>query len=82
VEVRDFGPGVPLAEADRVFEPYYQAEAGRKRKAGVGLGLAFCRMVVSAHGGSTWVEPNPEGGSIFAFRLPLSVAAAAPRAEA
>lgn len=72
VEVRDFGEGIPLAEADRVFEPYYQAEAGRKRKAGVGLGLAFCRMVVEAHGGSIWTQPNPEGGSVFAFRIPLS----------
>ena len=71
VEVRDFGEGIPLAEADRVFEPYYQAEAGRKRKAGVGLGLAFSRMVVEAHGGTIWTQPNPDGGSIFAFRLPL-----------
>lgn len=71
VEVRDFGEGIPLAEADRVFEPYYQAEAGRKRKAGVGLGLAFCRMVVEAHGGSIWTQPAPGGGTLFAFRLPL-----------
>jgi len=70
VEVRDFGPGIPPAEAERVFEPYYQAEAGRKRKAGVGLGLAFSRMVVEAHGGTIWTQPNPEGGTIFAFRLP------------
>lgn len=74
VEVRDFGPGIPLAEADRVFEPYYQAEAGRKRKAGVGLGLAFSRIVVEAHGGTIWIQPNPGGGSIFAFRLPVEPA--------
>lgn len=72
VEVRDFGEGIPLAEADRIFEPYYQAEAGRKRKAGVGLGLAFCRMVVEAHGGSIWCQPAPGGGTLFAFRLPLA----------
>jgi len=71
VEVRDNGAGVPLAEADRVFEPYYQAEAGRRRKAGVGLGLALCRMVVDAHGGTIWTQPGPEGGSIFVFRLPI-----------
>jgi two-component system sensor histidine kinase/response regulator len=70
VQVRDFGSGIPTAEADRVFEPYYQAETGRKRKAGVGLGLAFCRMVVEAHGGTIWTEPNAEGGSVFSFRLP------------
>ena len=33
--------------------------------------LAFSRMVVEAHGGSIWTQPNPEGGSLFAFRLPL-----------
>lgn len=70
VEVCDFGVGIPAAEAERVFEAYYQAEAGRKRKAGVGLGLAFSRMVVEAHGGTIWTEPNPQGGSIFAFRVP------------
>jgi signal transduction histidine kinase len=72
VEVADFGVGIPVAEAERVFEPYYQAEAGRKRKAGVGLGLAFCRMVVEAHDGSIWTQPNPPSGSIFAFRLPAA----------
>jgi signal transduction histidine kinase len=71
VEVRDFGPGIPAAEAERVFEPYYQAEAGRKRKAGVGLGLAFSRMVVEAHGGTIWTHPNDPGGTVFAFRLPV-----------
>ena len=78
VEVQDNGPGIPLAEADRVFEPYYQAEAGRRRKAGVGLGLAFCRMVIEAHGGSIWTQPNPTGGTVFVFRLPIREAAAAP----
>jgi signal transduction histidine kinase len=72
VQVCDFGVGIPVAEADRVFEPYYQAEAGRKRKAGVGLGLAFSRMVVEAHGGTIWTQPNPAGGTIFAFRLPAA----------
>ncbi len=76
VEIRDFGPGIPAAEADRVFEPYYQAEAGRKRKAGVGLGLAFCRMVVEAHAGTIWTQPNQPCGSIFAFRLPVAEPAA------
>lgn len=72
VEVRDRGEGIPPHEADRVFEPYYQAEAGRKRKAGVGLGLASARMIVEAHQGKIWSRPNPGGGTIFAFRLPLS----------
>lgn len=75
VEVRDRGEGIPAHEADRVFEAYYQAEAGRKRKAGVGLGLAFSRMIIEAHGGAIWTRPNPGGGTIFAFRLPAVVEA-------
>lgn len=71
VEVQDNGAGIPLAEADRVFEAFYQAEAGRRRKAGVGLGLAFCRMVIDAHRGTIWTQPGPEGGSVFLFRLPI-----------
>lgn len=73
ITVSDFGPGIPPAEAERVFDPYYQAESGRKRKAGVGLGLTYCRMVVDAHGGTIWTEPNPQGGTIFAFRLPAAL---------
>lgn len=76
IEVRDFGEGIPLSEAERVFEAYYQAEAGRKRKAGVGLGLALCRMVVDAHGGTIWSQPAPGGGTVFAFRLPVTAPAA------
>lgn len=82
VEVRDRGEGIPAHEADRVFEAYYQAETGRKRKAGVGLGLAFSRMIVEAHGGAIWTRPNPGGGSIFAFRLPTAPGTAEPAGAA
>ena len=62
LRVCDHGEGIPLAESERIFEPYYQAEAGRRRKAGVGLGLTYVRMVVEAHQGSVWYEPSAEGG--------------------
>lgn len=70
LEVRDHGDGIAPAESERIFEAYYQAEAGRQRKAGVGLGLAYCRLFIEAHGGAIWTQPNPGGGAIFAFRLP------------
>lgn len=40
-------------------------------RGGVGLGLAFCRLAVEAHGGTIWVEDAPGGGAVFAFSLPL-----------
>ncbi|MEO8393434.1 MAG: ATP-binding protein, partial [Chloroflexota bacterium] len=43
---------------------------------GVGLGLAFCRLAVEAHGGKIWVENLAEGGASFIFTLPLEPVAA------
>jgi signal transduction histidine kinase len=71
VEVSDTGPGIPDAYKERLFDHFVQV-AGRERvRRGVGLGLTFCRLVVTAHGGRIWIDDNPGGGSIFAFTLPL-----------
>ncbi len=66
--VADRGPGVAPADRERIFEPFVQGEGESTR--GFGLGLAFCREVVHAHGGQIWVEDNPGGGSRFCMRLP------------
>lgn len=71
IDVVDHGPGVPDDYKERLFEPFVQIEGRRKVRRGVGLGLAFCRMVVMAHGGHIWIEDNPAGGSIFAFTMPV-----------
>ncbi len=67
VEVADRGPGIPEAEARRVFEKFHRLSD----VPGVGLGLAICSGIVGAHGGRIWVEPRDEGGSSFRFTLPL-----------
>jgi PAS domain S-box-containing protein len=65
--VLDTGPGIPQEYRHRVFERFAQLD-GRRR--GKGLGLAFCRLAIQAHGGRIWVEDNPEGqGSAFVFSL-------------
>lgn len=69
--VADRGPGVPDDYKQRLFDRFVQV-AGRKNvRRGVGLGLAFCKLVADTHGGRIWVEDNPAGGSIFKTTLPI-----------
>lgn len=68
VEVRDRGRGIPADKRERVFAPLARLD---KSVDGTGIGLATCRRVVEAHGGSMGVEDRPGGGSVFWFELPL-----------
>jgi two-component system OmpR family sensor kinase len=71
LEVADAGPGVPAAEAERIFERFYRTDGSRTRsQGGVGLGLAIVRSVVEAHGGAVGYRPRPGGGSVFRVVLP------------
>ncbi len=63
VEVNDNGPGVPAADVERVFEPFFTT-----RPDGTGLGLAIARAVAVAHGGSLRAQPGP--GGRFTLQLP------------
>jgi two-component system sensor histidine kinase KdpD len=69
VWVADDGPGLPPGREALIFEKF---ERGRKESAtpGVGLGLAICRAIVAAHGGTIRGETRPEGGARFVFTLP------------
>jgi PAS domain S-box-containing protein len=70
VGVRDSGPGIAPQDQKTVFEKFARlVQDGPK---GLGLGLAFCRLAVEAHGGSIWVESELGQGSTFAFSLPMS----------
>ncbi|MBN1219946.1 MAG: cyclic nucleotide-binding domain-containing protein [Anaerolineae bacterium] len=75
VSVTDTGPGIPPEDRERIFERFAQVSEDNARGRGFGLGLAFCRLAVEAHGGKIWVEPG-EGsrGSRFIFTLPLNAA--------
>jgi two-component system, NtrC family, nitrogen regulation sensor histidine kinase NtrY len=64
VEIRDHGPGVPAALADRLFDPYVTAKSG-----GTGLGLALAKQTVEMHQGAIAVEETPGGGATFIVRL-------------
>ncbi len=70
VWVDDQGSGIPEKSKDRIFDKFIQVNTESSIK-GLGLGLAFCRLAVQAHGGKIWVENLPQGGSRFIFTLPL-----------
>ena len=71
IRVLDDGPGIPEAELDRVFEPFYRLESSRNRETGgTGLGLSIARDVAQAHGGSLTLANSSEGGLEARLVLP------------
>ena len=76
VRVVDRGPGIPPAQQERVFEPFYTAGTSRTGHRGSGLGLAIVRGFIEANGGRVWVESLPHQGTTFALELPLEQAPA------
>jgi signal transduction histidine kinase len=64
VEIRDHGPGVPAAMADRIFDPYCTGKPG-----GTGLGLALVKQTIELHGGTISVSETPGGGATFIVRM-------------
>lgn len=71
VTVCDQGVGVPLHMRQQIFEKYVQSQVSHTRY-GTGLGLAFCKLVVEAHGGQIGLRDTPGGGSTFWFTLPVA----------
>lgn len=62
--VRDQGSGLP-EDVEKLFEPFHST-----KQDGLGMGLAICRMLITAHGGRLWAEPNPGRGASFHVALP------------
>lgn len=71
--VADEGPGIPAEHLERIFEKFYRVRDGAAQRApGTGLGLALCRAVVAAHGGTIHAESHPDQGARFVVRLPVA----------
>jgi signal transduction histidine kinase len=71
VTVADDGPGIPEAELEKVFQPFYRLERSRSRlTGGTGLGLAVVRSIARAHGGDVVLANRPEGGLAATVTLP------------
>lgn len=72
VSVRDQGQGIRPEHLEKVFDRFYRLEENvKRRKSGIGLGLAICKGIVEAHGGRIWVESEVGKGSTFSFALPI-----------
>ncbi len=76
MRVVDQGPGIPLAEHERIFTPFYRAPGAAGQ--GSGLGLAIVRGLVQANGGQVRVESLPGQGTSFVIELPLPASAPVP----
>lgn len=68
--ISDTGPGIPPEYRQRVFDRFARLENAKGIK-GTGLGLAFCKLAVEAHGGRIWAESEMGHGTTFYFTLPL-----------
>jgi signal transduction histidine kinase len=71
IRVEDAGQGIPAEMREKIFDPFVQVDTPARSgsRAGRGLGLAFCRLAIEAHGGTIWVEDG-EPGARFCVRLP------------
>ncbi len=71
VAVHDEGGGVPAEAREKIFEKFGTVESRHERAYhSVGLGLAFCKLAIEAHGGTIGVDPGVPVGSTFWFELP------------
>jgi signal transduction histidine kinase len=69
--IQDHGPGIPASEHERIFNKFTRLKTENGPK-GLGLGLAYCRLAVQAHGGRIWVESELGVGTRFTFTLPIT----------
>ena len=67
ISIDDTGSGISDTLAPQLFQPFITS-----KQTGMGIGLSICRTIVEANGGRIWFEPNPEGGTIFRFTLPVA----------
>ena len=77
MRISDDGPGIEKEEKKRIFDMFYTAEnRNADGRRGMGLGLALCRSIVNAHGGTISVEDCSPHGTCFLFTLHASEVAA------
>ena len=73
VSVCDTGPGIPPEIQSRLFQRFV---TGTQEERGSGLGLAFCKLALEAHGERIWIESTPGDGAAFTFSLAVATSPA------
>ena len=78
ITVSDNGPGIALAEQERIFQFFYRSPTQQRRHQGMGIGLALARQLAEGHGGTLTVTSLEGEGATFTLSLPLKATAATP----
>jgi PAS domain S-box-containing protein len=71
ITVHDDGPGIPANEREQIFEKFTRLKESKKTR-GLGIGLAFCRLAVTGHGGTIGIDNETQNGTKFYFTLPTA----------
>jgi signal transduction histidine kinase len=72
ISVHNFGPIIPLADRERIFQRFYRSEASSGTAEGTGIGLSAVRLAAELHHGHAWVISDAEEGTTFYLSLPHS----------
>jgi len=71
--VHSFGPVIPIADRERIFDRYYRSSTSSNRAPGTGIGLAVAKRAAIIHGGYVWVTSDEEDGTTFFAAIPAPV---------
>jgi two-component system, OmpR family, sensor histidine kinase KdpD len=69
--VHSYGPVIPMADRERIFERYYRSSKSSQRATGTGIGLSVARRVAQIHGGHVWVNSDEQEGTTFFAAIPV-----------
>ncbi|BDA77156.1 hypothetical protein LPTSP3_g00860 [Leptospira kobayashii] len=70
LQIRDYGPGIPPEDLDKIFEKFIQSKQVKAGTKGTGLGLSISREILNDHDGLLYAENHSEGGAVFSLLLP------------
>ena len=70
--VHSFGPVIPMADRERIFDRYYRSSIKANRAAGTGIGLSVAKRAAMIHGGHVWVTSDEMEGTTFFAAIPAA----------